>query len=131
MMNLPRLLLIRIRRAIRRQAMNTDRSTLKAIEEWTGYRPTPNPIHPMKRPGFILALIAIAVLALGFLTGCVETTTTAKDGSVTTTKAPAPGVLRFAGAAITAYSPRPIVVREEKSGRITLDEISNRWKPAP
>lgn len=41
-------------------------------------------------------------------TGCVTTTTTAKDGSVTTVKAPAPGVLPFAGEVLRAYSPRPI-----------------------
>lgn len=79
------------------------------------------------------------------LASCVETTTTAKDGSVTRTKAPAPGVLPFAAAAIVAYSPRPIKVREEKSfgvnenrfvnikpncgSPITDKEIRNRWQP--
>ena len=78
-------------------------------------------------------LILAVVLALAYvcgLVGCVQTTTTAKDGTVTTIKAPAPGVLAFAGAAITAYSPRPIKVREEKSGRITKAEIDSRWKAA-
>lgn len=70
----------------------------------------------MKTP--ILALSACLV-------GCV--TTISPDGTVT--KAPAPGVLPFAAAAIVAYSPRPIVVREEKSGRISRQEILDRWQP--
>lgn len=70
-----------------------------------------------------------ACVLLLALTGCVTSITKAPDGSVTTIKAPAPGVLQFAGAAITAYSPRPIVVREEKSGRITSEEIQQRWRP--
>lgn len=69
------------------------------------------------------------LLACLFLTGCVTTTTTAPDGSVTITKQPAPGVLPFAGAVLEAYSPRAIVVREEKSGPITPEEIADRWKP--
>lgn len=71
----------------------------------------------MKKP-LIIALSAC-------LAGCV--TTTSPDGTVT--KAPAPGVLPFLGAAVIAYSPRPIVVREEKSGRITASEIRERWQP--
>jgi len=74
----------------------------------------------------LLALAAVIGLALSC---CTTTTTTAPDGTVTVTKAPAPGVLPFAGAAIRAYSPRPIIVREEKSGPITAEEIANRWKP--
>lgn len=77
----------------------------------------------------LAALIALVLLVALCLCGCVTTTTTAKDGSVTVTKAPAPGVLPFAAAAITAYSPREIKVREEKSGRISPEEIANRWKP--
>jgi hypothetical protein len=75
----------------------------------------------------IIAILGVAVAQC--LVGCVQTTTTAKDGTVTVTKAPAPGVLPFAAAAISAYSPRPIKVREEKSARITAEEIANRWRP--
>ena len=84
--------------------------------------------HPISFARIFLALAALAAL-LFLLTGCTTTTTTAKDGTVTVTKAPAPGVLPFAGAALRAYSPRPIIVREEKSGPITAGEIANRWKP--
>ena len=78
------------------------------------------------------------ILACLAITGCVTTTTTTPDGRVTVTKQPAPGVLPFAGAVLEAYSPRAIVVREEKSGDImtilrgrpiTRQEIANRWKP--
>ena len=44
------------------------------------------------------ALVAVAVPAC--MTACVTTTTTAPDGTVTTTKAPAPGSLELAGRAI-------------------------------
>jgi hypothetical protein len=83
----------------------------------------------MKR--FIAYLAAIAAgLAVAFCNfGCVQTETVAPDGTITRSKQPAPGVLQFAGAAITAYSPRPIKVREEKSARITDKEIANRWRP--
>lgn len=40
------------------------------------------------------------------LTGCVGTTTTAPDGTVTKTKRIEDGVLPFAGRVIEAYSPR-------------------------
>ena len=70
-----------------------------------------------------------ALILTLFLSSCVTTTTTAPDGSVTVTKQPVPGVLPFAGAVLEAYSPRAIVVREEKSGPITPEEIANRWKP--
>lgn len=88
-------------------------------------------------------------LSLG---GCVTTTTTSADGSVTVTKQPAPGVLPFAGAMLEAYSLRAIIVREEKGGPVDVyearsksvdsnemrfrelqaispEEISARWKP--
>lgn len=84
--------------------------------------------HPINFARIFRGLAALAALLL-VLTGCTTTTTTAPDGSVTITKAPAPGVLPFAGAALRAYSPRPIIVQEEKSGRITAEEIANRWKP--
>ena len=53
------------------------------------------------------------ILVCLLLTGCVTTTTTAPDGSVTVTKQPAPGVLPFAGAVLEAYSPRAIIVRDK------------------
>lgn len=82
----------------------------------------------MKTLRAIWHLIVIAAAVL-YAVSCTTTTTTALDGSVTVTKAPAPGVLPFAGAVMEAYSPRAITVREEKSGRITPEEIANRWKP--
>ena len=84
--------------------------------------------HPINFARIFLALAALAALVF-LLTGCTTTTTTAKDGTVTVTKSPAPGVLPFAGAALRAYSPRAIIVREEKSGPITAGEIANRWNP--
>ena len=64
------------------------------------------------------AILTFAWLACWFalclsLAGCVTTTTTAKDGTVTITKQPAPGVLPFAGALLEAYSPRAIVLPEK------------------
>lgn len=47
------------------------------------------------------------------LSGCVTTTTTAKDGTVTTVRQPVPGVLPFAADVIRAYSPRAIPVHEK------------------
>lgn len=81
------------------------------------------------RTAFFLILAFVMTLFLLSLTGCITTTTTAKDGTVTVTKTPAPGVLPFAGAVLEAYSPRDIRVREEKTGRITRQEIERRWKP--
>ena len=82
----------------------------------------------MKTLRAIWHLIVLAAAVL-YAVSCTTVTTTAKDGTVTVTKVPAPGVLPFAGAVLEAYSPRAIVVREEKSGRITPEEIANRWKP--
>jgi hypothetical protein len=89
-----------------------------------------------------LLIVAVILFALFCATGCTTTTATAPDGAVTVTKAPAPGVLPFAGAAIRAYSPRAIIVREEKSAatpddlrrilrgrQITPQEIANHRKP--
>lgn len=72
---------------------------------------------------------ALATLCCLMLAACVESTVTAPDGTVTRLKQPAPGVLPFAAAAVIAYSPRPIVVRQEKSGRISKREIADRFKP--
>ena len=58
------------------------------------------------KPLFTYAFIAAYVLWT--LVSCTTVTTTAPDGSVTVTKAPAPGVLPFAGDVLRAYSPRPI-----------------------
>lgn len=128
-MNLPRPLLHRIRRAIRRQLMIPDRLAIRRIEEWAGHRPEP-PTRKSMKPWLLILAVILALAYMCGLVGCTTVTTTAKDGSVTVTKAPAPGVLQFAGAAITAYSPRPIKVREEKSARITPEEIAKRWRPA-
>lgn len=68
------------------------------------------------------------ILALALLSGCVETTVIDPlTGVTTTTKTPAPGVLPFVGGVIQAYSPRAIYVREEKSGRISKEEIKARF----
>jgi len=63
---------------------------------------------------FLLTLLWIFVIGWACLafSSCVTTTTTAKDGSVTITKAPAPGVLPFTAEVIRAYSPRAIVVEK-------------------
>ena len=84
--------------------------------------------HPINFARIFLGIAALAALLFA-LTGCKTTVTTTPDGTVTITKAPAPGVLPFAGAALRAYSPRPILVREEKSGPISAEQIANRWKP--
>lgn len=104
----------------------TDSVAHRLLEEWAGHR-TPRNL-PMVFARWLLLIAFAALIALA-LSCCTTTTTTAPDGTVTVTKAPAPGVLPFAGAAIRAYSPRPIIVREEKSGPITAEEISSRWQP--
>ena len=62
----------------------------------------------MKSLLLTLAWIFVIGWACLAFSSCVTTTTTAKDGSVTIIKAPAPGVLPFAGEVIKAYSPRRI-----------------------
>jgi hypothetical protein len=148
-MKLPRPILLRIRRAIRRQtamrpffhrdSFTTDLDAADCLAWRQKHRP---PNH-MKKLFFIILAGVLTFFALG-LSSCVQTTTRTVDpvtGAVveSTIKAPAPGVLPFAAAAITAYSPRPIVVREEKSirtvteeksVRITQEEIDQRWRPA-
>lgn len=64
---------------------------------------------------FIIMLAWIFVIGWACLafSSCVTTTTTAKDGSVTITKAPAPGVLPFAADVLRAYSPRAIPVADK------------------
>lgn len=96
---------------------------------------------------FLLGLI-LALFILG-MTGCTTTTvrtvTTDKAGTVTdtttTTKASDAAALALAGQIATAYAPRGMVVRSEKSssdlGRIlrgrpiTREEIANRWRSEP
>ena len=80
----------------------------------------------------LLYLILVAATTFFFLglSGCTSTEVVAPDGTITRTKAPSPGVLPFAAAALTAYSSRPIIVREEKGGRITKEETDCRWKAA-
>jgi hypothetical protein len=94
---------------------------------------------------FFLTLVLLAFI-LAFC-GCTTTTTIvrvtdAKGGMTeteTVTKASDSAALALAGQIATAYAPRGIVVRSEKStsdlGRIlrgrpiTREEIANRWKP--
>lgn len=106
----------------------------------------------MKSALLTLAWLTCWIALCLAMSGCVTTTTTSADGSVTITKAPAPGVLPFAGAMLEAYSPRAIIVREEKGIRVDVheahsksvdsnemrfrelqaispEEISARWKP--
>ena len=64
------------------------------------------------------ALITAVWMLLWFglaltVSSCVTTTTTAKDGTVTTIRQPVPGVLPFAADVIRAYSPRAIPVHEK------------------
>jgi hypothetical protein len=94
-----------------------------------------------------LALLLLSACWLLVMCSCATTTvrvvTTDKAGTVTvtetTTKASDAGALALAGQIATAYAPRGIVIREEKStsdlGRIlrgrpiTKQEIANRWRP--
>jgi len=64
------------------------------------------------------AILTFAWLACWFalclsLAGCVTTTTTAKDGTVTITKQADKTVWSFAAAAANAYAPRAIVLPEK------------------
>lgn len=52
------------------------------------------------------ARILMALAAVFGLASCVETSVTAPDGTVTTTKAPAPGSLELAGQAIGVFGQR-------------------------
>lgn len=59
--------------------------------------------NPSIRREPVVKWLTLGLLALGCMTGlssCVETTTRAPDGTVTTIKAPAPGSLELAGKAI-------------------------------
>ena len=102
----------------------------------------------MKR---ILTFAILAACWCWVMCSCATTTvrvvTTDKAGTVTetttTSKGSDPHALALAGQIATAYAPRGIVVRQEKSAPpsefrrilksrpITREEIANRWKPAP
>jgi hypothetical protein len=83
----------------------------------------------------ILSIAAIAVPCCN--TSCVvetvRTITTDKAGLVTettvTTTTADPVAASIAATAAGAYLPRPTVIREEKSGSISLEEIENRREP--
>ena len=93
------------------------------------WRQKHRPPQAMKKKTLVPLLLAVVLALLWFgLSGCTSTEVIAPDGTITRTKEPSPGVLPFAAAAVTAYSPRPIVVRVEKSGRITPEEIQQRWQ---
>jgi hypothetical protein len=100
----------------------------------------------------ILAACWVWVMA-SCATTVTRTVTTDKSGTVTdvtiTSKAGDPAALALAGQIATAYAPRGMVVRQEKSdadmrkllkgwsggkraaltGPITQEEIDTRWKP--
>lgn len=75
---------------------------------------------------FLLALVAMAFL-LAFTTGCVETTTTAPDGTVTTVKAPAPGSMELANTAVVGIVAR----RTEQKSFTGADNGQNYIEPLP
>lgn len=145
-MNLTRWLFLRIRRQLRRRSPH--RRTM---------HPHPHPTLPRERSAqpirfarWILGLATLAALVF-VVSGCATTTTrvitTDKAGTVTetvtTTQGSDANALALAGQIATAYSPRGIIIREEKSTRatdlqrilrgrpITKQEIANRWRPAP
>jgi hypothetical protein len=130
-MHLPRPLLLRIRRAIRRQlAMQPLLSDLIAIDETSQLQGRRQPTPPARmKPWLLIIAVVLALAYVSGLVGCTTVTTTAKDGTVTSVRAPSPGVLPFASELIRAYSPRPIRIRQEKSGRISAKEIRERWQP--
>ena len=137
-MHLPRRLLHRIRRHLRR-TMN-HRQPAPSHRERSA--------RPIAWARWILALATGAAFVF-VIAGCATTTTTVittdKAGTVTetvtVTKASDAGALALAGQIATAYAPRGIVIREEKSAAdlqrilkgkpITKQEIAHRWRPAP
>lgn len=150
-MNLPRPLLLRVRRSIRRQlAMSPFNTCLTAAdsEAKRQKRIQRERKNRMKFPTILL--LAAALILIGCLISCVESSkrTTMPDGTRIEeySKQTDPNVLRFGADVVRAYSPREIRrVREEKSGdvheidfvnikaprgsRITDKEIRNRWQP--
>ena len=83
----------------------------------------------------ILSIAAIAILCC--FTSCtvetVRTITTDKAGTVTetpvTTTTADPVAAGIAATAAGAYLQRSTVIREEKSGSISLEKIADRWEP--
>jgi hypothetical protein len=81
----------------------------------------------------------VLACVLWTMVSCVTTTVTTRTitakghvvETVTVTKSADPAALQLAGDFATAYAPRGIIVRQEKSGTITPREIAERWKPAP
>lgn len=114
----------------------TDRDRLRIIEEWTGHRKPGNLPMQFARVWLLVALAALIVIFAGCAFEETTTTTTdAKSGRVTVekkiTKKADPAAWTLAGDVVAAYSPpRPRLVREEKSGPITPEEIAARWRAA-
>jgi YbbR domain-containing protein len=111
-----------------------------------------HPVDPAPRPSGntiprLLVDLAIAIAAvllacvLWTMVSCSVTTTTTRTTSakghvvetVTVTKSADPAALQLAGTVATvatAYAPpRARIVRQEKSGPITPQEIAHRWQP--
>lgn len=104
----------------------------------------------MKTLKYIALWIWVAVYTVFSMVSCSTTTTrtvtTDKAGTVTeitvTSKASDPHALALAGQIATAYAPRGMIVRHEKSAPpgefrrilrsrpITRQEIALRWKPS-
>jgi predicted component of type VI protein secretion system len=88
---------------------------------------------PLRTALYLVAAIVLTAFLLA-LSGCVESSkhTTLPDGTKIEehSKQADPNVLRFGADVVRAYSPREIKrVREEKSGRISEQEIADRFKP--
>jgi hypothetical protein len=113
----------------------SDRDTLRIIEEWTGHKQPPDPMKRLRNLAIAAVLIACV---LWTMVSCTVTTTTTRTTSakghvvetVTVTKSADPAALQLAGTVATAYAPpRARLVRQEKSGPITPQEIARRWQP--
>jgi hypothetical protein len=85
-----------------------------------------------------MKILILTTILAGSLSGCMtETTrtiTTDKAGTVTDTTVVKKGTdkatMELIGMAVEIYRPRPaVIVREEKSGKVTVEEIEARWKP--
>jgi hypothetical protein len=108
---------------------------LRALEEWTGHRQPPDPMKTLRAIAIAALLLACV---LWTMVSCSVTTTTTRTTSakghvvetVTVTKSADPAALQLAGTVATAYAPpRARLVRQEKSGPITPQEIAARWQP--
>lgn len=94
----------------------------------------------MKTLRAIAVWAVILACVLWTMVSCVTTTVTTRTTdakghvveTVTVTKAADPAALQLAGTVAVAYAPpRARIVRQEKSGPITPQEIAARWQPAP